>query len=147
MAQVPVSNYAFTGAEMLIQHISASFASNANHHCEYRDVCSWAIPLLTQQDITWDIMEAHISAVPDPLFPTIDQSDNLVALDSLPGIALESVSEVMSEAMSESTSDCDNSPITCDYTEEMSEDEDDSDEDDSNIVLETTYGNVTFSTS
>ena len=55
----------------------------------------------------------------------------------------ESALEVISDTKSESSSESESCMVT---SEAMSEDEDDSDED-LNVVLETTRGNVTFLTS
>jgi len=123
-----------------------AFGAEATHYCKYRDVCAWAILLLSQQENTWNItqalMEATNHAAPDP--PIISSESALEAMsDTRLESGSESALEVISNTKSESSSESESCVVT---SEAMSEDENGSDED-LNVVLETTRGNVTFSTS
>ena len=151
-----------------MEAIPEAFGPEATHYCRYRDVCAWAIPLISQQENTWDITQLLTEAInlvakdpnPSDNLAAPDQNQNNLVVPDPPVIievmsdtqsesTSESALEVVSDTKSGSTSESEDCMIT---SEEMSEDgddsdEDDSDEDDLNVVLETTRGNVTFSTS
>lgn len=57
--RMPVDDFTKTGDEYLAEHLPTLFGPDADHFCQYREHCRWAMKRLLQESITSDITGAY----------------------------------------------------------------------------------------
>lgn len=145
--------FTMTGDEYLSQQMPDLFGPDADHFCQYREHCRWAMKRLLQELITAHVRGAYKFPLLSPhlAYFTSDDSTEYRSWESIavfsddddkpPDVVSDPTPIVISDS---EESELDNKESGGASAPEESSSESD---DDSKMVLEATRGNVSFSTS